>query len=233
MRLFELLDTKIEHHPDLNPTLWVGDQLVPEVREALLKIVLLFCTDLKVPELKIEDIVFTGSLANYNWSKYSDIDVHLIVDMSKFGDNQEIFDDYFMTKKSLWNRSHDITIKGYDVELYVEDKAEGHTSSGVFSIVSNEWLVVPSSKEPEYKENIIKRKARSIARAIDSLGISCDNTQDIIRTKDKIKKMRQEGLESSGEFSIGNLVYKVLRNNGYIEKLYDKYNSSIDACYSL
>ena len=30
--------------------------------------------------LLIEDVIFTGSLANYNWSEYSDIDLHVVCD---------------------------------------------------------------------------------------------------------------------------------------------------------
>lgn len=233
MRISELLDTQIAHHDDLNQRIWDGEVLNPEVREAILKIVLQFYMDLKIPDLKIDDVIFTGSLANYNWSKYSDIDVHLVVDMSQFGENEDIFKDYFMTKKALWNKIHDITIKGFDVEMYVQDANERHNSSGVYSIADNKWLVRPTNVEPDFKENIVKNKVMSIARVIDMVDATCDNVQYIVRVKDKIKNMRQEGLDSGGEFSIGNLVYKVLRNNGYIEKLYDKYNTAVDSCYSI
>ena len=38
---------------------------------------------------------------------------------------------------------------------------------------------------------------------------------------EKIKKMRQSGLESGGEFSVENMVFKVLRRNGMLDRLYD------------
>jgi hypothetical protein len=45
----------------------------------------------------------------------------------------------------------------------------------------------------------------------------------------KIKDFRKSGLESeSGEFSIGNLVFKLLRRNGYISKIMEIKKDSYD-----
>ena len=43
----------------------------------------------------------------------------------------------------------------------------------------------------------------------------------INKIKDKLKKYRTAGLEKGGEMSDENLVFKVLRRNGYMQKLFD------------
>ncbi len=72
----------------------------------------------------MEDLRFTGSLANYNWSKYSDIDLHIVVDFSKIDENTELVKDFLMRPGWRWNELHDITIYGHEVEIYVENVGE-------------------------------------------------------------------------------------------------------------
>ena len=55
----------------------------------------------------------------------------------------------------------------------------------------------------------------------------------IDKYKDKIKKYRTAGLEKGGEMSDENLVFKVLRRNGYIQKLFDFKNDFIDKTLSM
>jgi hypothetical protein len=50
----------------------------------------------------------------------------------------------------------------------------------------------------------------------------------IQKYKDKLKKFRTCGLEKGGEFSTENLVFKILRRNGYIGKLHDLSSKIID-----
>ena len=37
----------------------------------------------------------TGSLANYNWSSFSDVDLHIIVDFSQIDENYELVKGFF------------------------------------------------------------------------------------------------------------------------------------------
>ena len=46
------------------------------------------------------------------------------------------------------------------------------------------------------------------------------------KIKNKLKTMRQSAVEKYGEFSVENLAFKKLRNDGYIEKLFD-YTASV------
>jgi uncharacterized alkaline shock family protein YloU len=100
---FDIQDTLV-------PEVWDNEQLKPEVREKLLQIAQDFFDSLELPKgTKLKDIKLTGSLANYNWSKFSDFDLHLVLDFSEIDDNEEFVRNYFMAKKGIWNDAHDIT----------------------------------------------------------------------------------------------------------------------------
>jgi len=118
---------------------WEDNKLKPEIREKLLVIAQDFFDSLELPEGTIlKDIKLTGSLANYNWSKFSDVDLHLVLDYSQIADNEEFARDYFLAKKSIWNQTHDIDMFGYPVEVYVEDENDDHTASGLYSILNDD-----------------------------------------------------------------------------------------------
>jgi len=125
----------------------------------------------------------------------------------------------------LWNEQNDIKIKGFDVEIYVQDIDEEHSSTGVYSILNNEWIVEPSLKKENIDTNQILNKGEYFAKKIDTLindfNLGEDVTKQILDLRDKLKKFRKSGLTSGGEYSYENLTFKLLRRNGYIEKLMD------------
>ena len=226
----------IKVHSELNQKLWKGDKLKPEVRKRLLKIAADFIKELDIP-VDISDITFTGSLANFNYSKYSDIDLHLILDFAKIDENEELVRDFLLAKKSLWNDEHDIFIRGSEVEIYAENIGDPHHSTGVYSVLNNKWIKKP---EKQQKDRIIDyygviHKSNQVIDAINSVMelSSFDKLEKIELLKDKIKKMRQCGLEKEGEFSIENLAYKFLRNKGYIKKLWDESSRVYDELMSM
>lgn len=54
------------------------------IRKRLIKIARDFISNIdEFPEIRIYDIILVGSLAQFNWSKYSDVDLHVVVDYSK------------------------------------------------------------------------------------------------------------------------------------------------------
>ncbi len=193
-----------------------------DIKIALLKISDDFIESLGV-EFFIHDIVLTGSLANYNWSNFSDVDLHIVIDYKESKYNSEILKEFFDAKKNIWNEKHDIVIKGYDVELYVQDVNEEHVSSGVYSILHNKWVVEPEQKNPNIDDRMILQKGEEYIKKIDKIiekgnkGVDVLNDIENIRTK--IKSFRQSGLDLGGEYSYENLTFKLLRRNGYIGKL--------------
>lgn len=230
---------------ELNEKFWLNNKLKPIVRKRLLKIADDFIDFLKVDIKKVEDILFLGSLANYNWSSYSDVDLHLLVDFKTINKDVELVRDYFDSKRNLWNNEHDnLKIFGLPIEIYVQDKNDENASVGVFSLEKNKWLTKPEViDDKDFDKKKIKEKAAVIMTDIDDLlskykkkpSFNELNTisNKVKKLHDKIKKMRKVGLASEkGETSVGNIVFKVLRRNGYMEKLvdlktltYDKINS--------
>ena len=225
---------------ELNPKVWDNnDTLNKEVREKLLAVATEFIDFLGVPIL-VEDIIFTGSLANYNWSKYSDVDLHVVADFNQFSDDLlPLYQELFKVKKTLFNTDHDIKIFGYDVELYVQDSNEAHFSSGVYSVLNDEWDNKPKKENVKIDKNLIRQKSNQWMEIIDTAldaasDVTADDAREILKKcKNKLKKYRTCGLEKEGEYSDENLVFKVLRRNGYIEKLMNFENDVVDKELSL
>jgi predicted nucleotidyltransferase len=227
---------------ELNPKIWSedGNKMNPKVRERLLEIAEQFISTFGI-DVVITDIVVVGSIANYNWSKYSDIDLHILIDFNQFSDKlKDLYVEFFDLKKIVFNNKRNIKFYGFDVECYVEDIDVKGVSGGIYSVLYDEWITKPEKqniKEPNY--NTIKKKSEQWMRIIDGVleNIENESPQDILniikKYKNKLKRFRLSGLQKGGEMSIENLVFKVLRRNGYIEKLYSYPIDLIDKKLSL
>lgn len=224
---------------ELNPKIWEKSgksySMKPEVRDRMLEISNLFIDFLGIDVL-ITDIIMIGSLANYNWSKFSDIDLHIVVNYNQFPENaKDLYVEFFDLKKVIFNDRHNITMFGYDVECFVQDEVETTFSSGIYSILYDEWVNKPKESGLEKVDTkLLKEKTKQWMRIIDGV---VDNIQDedpdtikslVKKYKDKLKKFRSCGLEKNGEMALENLVFKLLRRNGYIGKLFDVPTELID-----
>lgn len=199
-------------------------KMISSVRDKLIELADNFIEFLGV-DFFIHDVVLTGSLANYNWSEFSDIDLHIIIDYEESGHNPDLLKEFFDAKKGVWNALHDIKIKGYEVEVYVQDINEPHISSGVYSILNNKWIIEPQKEKKEIDDRKILEKGEEYAKLIDDLITKKEDGEnikgDVDDIKNKIKRFRQSGLNKGGEYSYENLTFKLLRRNGYIKKLID------------
>lgn len=219
---------------NLNPKVWEGMEINSEVREKLLKIAQDFWNDLEL-EVEVKDIILTGSLANYNWhEKYSDFDLHIVINFNDVDENVELVSKYLDEIKKNWNSLHDIKIEGFDVEIYVQDEKEPHTSTGVFSLLNNTWNIKPIKKEFVPDEKAITDKAKSIMLKIDNLEEKMDEMpheefkEKAKKIWNKIKDFRKQSMEEKNEFGLGNLIFKTLRRNQYIGKIIDLKRKSYD-----
>lgn len=214
----------------LNPKVWENPQdpndatMVVKVRKALMRIAGEFI-DYLGEDVFVEDVVLTGSLANYNWSEFSDFDLHVLVDMQQYENQADLYKELFNLKKQVFNDKHDIKIFGYDVELYAQDTEESHYSSGVYSVMNDEWISKPTEFEDKFDRELLKKKIDNWTEKIDNAISEGDDLQSI---KDKLKNYRKSGLEKDGELSYENLVFKFLRRSGHIEKLFDTANKETD-----
>lgn len=214
----------------LNPKVWDGWSMRPVVRYRLLLIAEDFLSYLGDPAY--EDIRLTGSMANFNWTSKSDIDLHPIIDFSKVDDNTELVRELFMAKKSLWNNEHDIEIYGFDVECYAQDVSDPHYAGGMFSILKNEWIKRPTRERVTIDANAVRSKANDLETLVNK-AVKDSDTEHLDLLKKKLKKLRQSGLERGGEFSVENLAYKALRNAGVLDKLWDAATKKKDSELSL
>ena len=229
---FNLKDT-------LNPKIWDNPEdpkkakMKPKVKQALMKIANEFI-DYLGDDAFVEDITLTGSLSNFNWSEYSDFDLHIIVDFERFEKEEETYKELFNLKKQVFNDKHDIKIFGYDVELYAQGSEEKHESSGVYSVMEDKWINQPEKLKVNIDKSVIEDKVKNwnekIENALeelkgDDLGKGKKKIEDL---KTKLKDYRKSGLDKDGELSYENLTFKFLRRNGMIEKLFNTYNNYMD-----
>ena len=224
----EEMDPKLDYHDTLNPKIWkyVNGTYVldSDVKEHLIKIANMFGESLNLLGSVVTDYVFTGSNANYNWTALSDVDVHLLLDPVRLNNCEACkagLEDCLQAKKTLWNDRHDIQIYGHDVEVYATSEPENLVAdAGVYSLLEDRWLKEPTRKIFTLDTEAVRVKAEGIAAEIDQLVDSKTTDQhDINELLDRISRMRRAGLETAGEYSIENLTFKALRNNGYIDKI--------------
>ena len=235
----EVEEETFQMQPELQPEIWQGDQMWPEVRERLLTIVDDFVAGLNI-EVVLEDIRLTGSLANYNWSKYSDVDLHLVVDFSKIDEDVELVKAFFDAARMRWNDLHDINIYGFEVELYVENVGDPHHSSGVYSVADDAWIIEPSPDDVEIDFVTARKKSDDIETRTNLIQYQLDShkfktaLRSIEQLKAKIRRMRKAGLGSEArEFSPENIAFKILRRNQTLERLSQMKIEAYDAAMSL
>jgi adenylate kinase len=231
------------YHEELNPKFWTPDgRLLPEVRERLLEIANEFYEEVDLNELTVLNIHLTGSNVNYNYTDSSDLDVHLIVDFNELGEKAELAKQYANTKRTLWNKLHNIFIKGHEVEVYIEDISAVHDKGGLYSLTEDKWISIPNKEKPEIDERDVDTKADALKFEIDHIEQESKklnpNYEELYNKVEDLRKkiisMRRESFaKGGGDFSVENLVFKTLRNDGYIGKLVNMSFEFYDKMFSI
>jgi hypothetical protein len=236
-----LSESSAYYKEELNPKFWASEDFDPMVRTKLLAIAQDFYEGLQLT-VPVIDVQLTGSIANYTWTEYSDLDVHVILDFKSIGEDLELVKKALDGQRFIWNMRHPVIIKEHDVELYAQDQNEPHVSSGLFSLMKNEWIKKPDWNEPVIDELDVKRKVEAYITEIEELERNLADGSDEFEAREllervgalktKIMKSRKDGLAEVGEFSIENLVFKQLRNQGWIERLIEAGAKSYSAIYA-
>jgi hypothetical protein len=167
------------------------------------------------------------------------VDLHILLDFRDVDDKTDLVREYFNAMKALWNRLHDIRIKGYEVEIYVQDVNDPHEAQGLYSVLNDEWVKKPTLDKKDFDRDNIKKKAASLMDQVDRIETLIDEgkyeeaEKYADKLKEKIRKMRKSGLETIGAYSVENLAFKVLRRTDYLEKLSNAKRKAYDSMLSL
>lgn len=218
---------------NLNPLIWdAKNKLHEPIRKRLIVIAKKFLEDIEVP-IKIKNIFLTGSLCSYQWSPESDWDLHIIVTPKEGYCGEITVQDYFDTKSKLFNKEHDIYIKGYPVEVNLKEKEVLLKDKAVYNLVEDEWVAKPVHPTTTLNSPEVLEKTKQMQAKINNAINHEVSIEELKELRDEIKDLRTKGLEGEGEFSVGNLIFKSLRHSGYIGKLYDYKGKIQDAALSL
>lgn len=216
----KLLSEAYELHDTLNPKLWNSDNtLKPEVSEKLLQIYQSFLNYIEIP-LNVVDVNLVGSNVSYNYNDQSDLDLHIIVNNELSYTDGDILQQLYNAKKNAFNQDFDLSINDVPVELYIEDVMSGNATNGRYSILSDEWLVEPKPMSYDLPD---------ISDELDIFVEDCHlmleqgSSKEIKEFMNMIYMNRKLGLAEQGEMSIGNLIFKELRNMNLLQDLRDRY----------
>ena len=204
----------------LNPTFWKDNTLKSEIRDALLKFANAYAEYVDIDNKIIKDVLLLGGNAGYNYTRFSDLDVHLVVDLKDLPNcDSEFIDDYYKDKKTLWVLTHNVKIYGSDVEPYIEQPGiTRKKSQGVYSLLKNKWIQEPQKFEGGLDQKELEKKVQNLKDRIDIL-LQSNNEVGLKEVVKKLKTSRQSSLDAYGEYGFENLVFKELRNSGYIDKV--------------
>lgn len=221
------------YNDELCPDLWDrdGDEytMKKEVRERLMEIANDFVDEYLVEadlKLTIEDVILIGSSTNYNWTPYSDMDLHILVDYDELGIGDKFANIMLTAIKINWNKAHEIEIKGHAIEVYVQGTSQDVESVSIYSVQDDKWLEKPCKETPKFNKKLIVQKYKLFRDEIEEMMKNADE-EKIMKMLDKLYEFRQKGLDTKkGEFSEENLVFKILRAQGYLDKM-KKYAAEI------
>tara|TARA_B100000963_G_scaffold343878_1_gene346134 strand:+ start:393 stop:1259 length:867 start_codon:yes stop_codon:yes gene_type:complete len=222
----------------LNPKIWTDMEIDPEVQSQLKAIAEDILKNIEI-SAEIKDIVITGSTASYNWHKFSDIDLHILLDFKEIDENFELVKRMLDQTRINWNKTHNIFIRDHEVELYFQDINEPHKAVGIWSILKEEWVTDPAKLNPELDLKTAEKKAEAIVKSIEHAvesfekGDNIDAYEYASKIKKKIANMRRSGLDKEGIYSPENLAFKMLRNANYLEKLSNIKITSYDRMMSI
>ncbi|MBO5711337.1 MAG: hypothetical protein J6R47_00725 [Acholeplasmatales bacterium] len=215
-----VLVEKFEKHDTLNPKLWKNNKLLPEVKDKIIEIIKEFLSTIDL-NIKIIDARIVGSQASFNYTEYSDLDIHLITNFELMDASEEILTVLYNALKTKFNKDYNVTIKGINVELYIEDMKSSAISNGVYSIFYSQWIKFPK-KLDSIPEIDTSNEFRDWKDKIDKV-IQFGNPESIEKTIDDLYILRKDSLDIDGEYGKGNQIFKDIRNAGLLDDLKTAY----------
>jgi predicted nucleotidyltransferase len=242
LNLKAALTEAVEKHESLNSKLFTKDEVLKDkVRDKMLEIVDEFLASLKEQDIKIkvDDILFIGSNASYNYTKDSDIDLHILANAKATNYDAEIAAALYGAYRTIFNKNLDITLYDIPLEIFVETEDNARVSNGIYSVKKNKWIKKPVAEDiPDYDTKALntlvdkwETKCKELINDIKADKLN-DEKKVVKLLEDIYDKLRRKGI-SKGEYSVENLTFKELRNKGYLDQLKDYKNELISKRLSL
>ena len=224
----------LAYHNKLNPRIFDNRIIRPLVREKLLEIGRAWQKFSRIGDDQVKDIILTGGNCAFNYTRKSDLDVHIVINKNKFNNDRNLVDLFFDAKKSQWASAHNNRVMGYPVELYCQDIADHLVAAGVYSLLNNRWIIEPHHEKLSFTndQNLLKL-IDDYKKEINSLLTNTPTLAKLKAMKERLKNLRKQGLENGGEFSLENLTFKELRNSGFLGRLNDSQAEIVDKDLSL
>lgn len=207
------------YNDTLCPVLWNQSlQLDPAVRSGLLKVAEDFYekTGFEAP---IIDVYLMGSIANYNWTPDSDADIHIVIDYDQLQMPKETTKEVVRTVASQWNAEHEVTVKGYKVEINLQNvKEQKPHVTGIYSLKFGQWIRQPVHQNVQINKMLVQTKYKAMKKYVEAV-INSGDRNAMKQAKKYIDAFRQYGLDTAGELSVENIVFKALRAKGLLTQL--------------
>lgn len=236
------LTEAIEKHDSLNSKLFTADEVLKDkVKDKMLEVVDEFLADLKEQDIKIkvDDVLFIGSNASYNYTKDSDIDLHILANAKAANYDKETAAALYGAYRTIFNKNLNITLYDIPLEIFVETEDSARVSNGVYSVKKNKWVKKPVHEEiPDYDKEafgkLVDKWEADCKKLIDDIKADkLDDEKKVVKLLEDIyEKLRKKGI-AKGEYSIENLTFKELRNKGYLDQLKDYRNELVSKRLSL
>jgi hypothetical protein len=227
----DILETKVNNamqdHEQLNPTYWQNDTMKPEIRAKLKQIGQVKFDELKasLPNIKLKDILFSGSLANYNYTKSSDINIHLIVDVSNVSCDRNVVDAYVNLINGYWFATANLSVLNTPLQVTVLTGL--HETGGFYSLFNGTWINKPTHPNPTYTKRELTEQVKLYHLQIhtlqeeytkDSAAFDCPKAEALLK---QLKGARGTGLKRDGYSAIENNTYRILRSVNDLKVLND------------
>ena len=222
----DVVEESIEKHDELNQDLFDGEDLKPEVKDKLLEIVDKFKDNLKESDIELEiiDVLFVGSNASYDYTDDSDIDLHIVADTSIYDDKEDLATKLYEAYKRIFNSKYDPLIYGHEVEVYVASNENHANSNGIYSLNTG-WVKKPDNDTiPDISDELLAKLEDLVRDFKAKYGNVSDieSVEEVDDAIDSIYKERQASILKDGEYGIGNLLFKEIRNCGLLKQLKDR-----------
>ena len=212
--------SSLEAKDALSPALWDDAELMDEMRLKLVQVAQDFLDHLGL-KIMMKDLLLVG----FNYSDYSDIDLHIILDFSKISEDKDLLRKYFILAKSKWNKTRSLMLAGHDVEIYVEDVNDDRIPTATYSLLRDQWVSEPSREGLTIDYEGVTKKVNEKMDEVDELqalyeqGVYDEAYELGTMLRSKLRNFRQAGLDKDGEFSNENLAFKVLRRSGILDRM--------------